>query len=117
METSEAMKPVTLKQPAVGHVKSYEACPPRSGNLTGGDVYDSKAASNQSRLGLEGLQDKLGVLHLEYRVTRCQDFKTSTVAEDFAQCEPIENDTDGGDSAGTDSARRTETRQNHRHLR
>ena len=31
----------------------------------GGEVYDSKAASNQSRLSLAGLHDKLGVLHLE----------------------------------------------------
>ena len=89
-ETSAAMKPVTLKQPAVGHAKSYEACPPRSGNLTGGDVYDSKAASSQSRLSLEGLQDKLGVLHLEYRVTRCQDFETSAVGAVFADCKYIE---------------------------
>ena len=79
------MKPVTLKQPAVGHVKSYEACPPKNGNLGGGEVYDSKAASNQSRLGLVGLHDKLGVLHLEYRATRYRDFETSVVGEVFAQ--------------------------------
>ena len=85
LETSEAMKPVTLKQPAVGHAKSYEACTPRSGNLMGGEVYDSNAASNQSRLGLVGPHDKLGVLHLEYRVTKYRNFETSAVGEVFAR--------------------------------
>ena len=109
VETSEAMKPVTLKQPAVGHAKSHEACPPRSGNLTGGDVDDSKAASNQSRLGLVGLDDKLGVLHLEYRATGYRDFETSAVGEVFAQWNPLINGGDGTTSPRTDNAGRPET--------
>ena len=110
METSEAMKPVTLKQPAVGHAKSYEACPPRSGNLMGGDVYDSKAASNQSRLGLVGLDDKLGVLHLEYRATGYRDFETSAMSEVFAQGNLLISGGDGTTSPRTDNAGRPETR-------
>ena len=117
VETSEAMKPVTLKQPAVGHAKSYEACPPRSGNLTGGDVYDSKAANNQSRLGLVGLDDKLGVLHLEYRATGYRDFETSAMSEVFAQWNLLISGSDGTTSPRTDSARRFELKQNHRYFR
>ena len=90
METLEVMKPFTLKQPALGHATSCEACSTRNGNLRAGEVYYSKAASNQSRLSLAGLHNKLGVLHLEYRVTRCQDFETSAVGAVFADCEYIE---------------------------
>ena len=101
VETSEAMKPVTLKQPAVGHAKSYEACTPRSGNLMGGEVYDSNAASNQSRLGLVGLDDKLGVLHLEHRATGYRDFETSAVGEVFAPWNPLIGGDDGTTSPRT----------------
>ena len=97
------MKPVTLKQPAVGHAKSYEACSPRSGNLTGGDVYDSKAASNQSRLRLVGLDDKLGVVHLEYRATGYRDFETSVVGEVFVQWNPLISSGDRTISPRTDN--------------
>jgi hypothetical protein len=89
------MKPVTLKQPAVGHANPYEARPPKSGNLIGGEVYDSKAASNQSRLGLVGQHDKLGVLHLEYSVTSYRDFETSAVGEVFARWNPLISSDDG----------------------
>ncbi len=117
METSEAMKPVTLKQPAVGHVKSYEACPPRSGNLMGGEVYDSKAASNQSRLGLVGLYDKLGVLHLEYRVTKYRDFETCAVGEVFAQWNLLISSSDRTISPQTDNGGPSEMNQNNRYFR
>lgn len=102
------MKPVTLKLPAVGHAKSYEACPTKSGNLIGSEVYDSKAASNQSRLGLVGLHDKLGAFHREYSVTSYRDFETSAVGEVFAQWNLLISGDDGTTSPRTDSVRRFE---------
>ena len=90
METSEVMKPFTLKQPAVGHATSCEACSTRNGNLRAGEVYYSNAASSQSRLSLEGLHPNLGALHLEYRVTRYREFETNMVGAVFADCKYIE---------------------------
>ena len=83
----------------------------------GGEVYDSKAASNQSRLGLVGLHDTLGVLHLEYRTTRYRELETSAVGEVFARWNPLISGDDGTTSPRTDSARRFELRQNHRYFR
>ena len=102
------MKPFTLKLPAVGHAKSYEACPTKNGNLIGGEVYDSKAASNQSRLGLVGLHDKLGAFHREYSVTSYRDFETSAVGEVFAQWNLLISGDDGTTSPRNDSVRRFE---------
>ena len=76
----------------------------------GGDVYDSKAASNQSRLGLVGPHDKLGVLHLEYRATEYRDFETSAMSEVFAQWNLLISGGDGTTSPRTDNAGRPETR-------
>ena len=84
------MKPFTLKQPALGHATSCEACSTRNGNLRAGEVYDSKSASNQSRLSLAGLHDNLGALHLERRVTRCREFEANAVGTVFADCEYID---------------------------
>ena len=83
----------------------------------GGEVYYSKAASSQSRLSLEGLQDKLGVLHLEYRVTRCQDFETSAVGAVFAQWNLLISSGDRTISPQTDNGGPSEMNQNYRYFR
>ena len=117
VETSEVMKPFTLKPPALGHATSCEACSTRNGNPGAGEVKYSKDISTESCHDRVRPARHVGALHLGSSAARCRDFKTSTEAEDSAQCEPIENETDEGDSAGTDSAGRSEMNQNYRHFR